>query len=317
MIISVTLNPSVDHALFLDELKIGDTNRVQRVERDAGGKGINLSRVVAELGSRTQATGFIGGGTGAYVRAVLDQQRVEHCFVDVPGETRTNFSVEDNSGRPPTTFNERGPHISAEDFEGLLNKVREVAPGASWLALGGSLPPGVPGDVMATLTGVGHEAGCKVMVDADGEALKLCVSARPNFIKPNMKEAGRLLGRLIETEEEAREAAVEILDLLCEDGGLQDRFVVLSQGAQGALLATPDGLYKGHSPQVVPKSTIGSGDSLIAGILWALEEGLGYVEAFRWGMACGAATATTNGSEIARLPVIRELLPQASVERVS
>ncbi|RYG85468.1 1-phosphofructokinase, partial [bacterium] len=115
MLLSVTLNPSVDHALFLTELKVGDTNRVTRTERDAGGKGINLSRVYAEMGGETIASGFLGGGTGAYVRGVLEAQGVRHDFVTTSGETRLNFSVEDESHGKPTTFNERGPEISPEE----------------------------------------------------------------------------------------------------------------------------------------------------------------------------------------------------------
>src|SRR5687767_14387149 len=106
MILTVTLNPSVDRAVFVDRLKVNDTNRVVRTETDAGGKGVNLSRVLRELGGETVATGFLGGGTGAYICKVLDLQDVPHCFVEVSGETRTNFSVEDAEQNPPTTFNE-------------------------------------------------------------------------------------------------------------------------------------------------------------------------------------------------------------------
>ncbi len=310
MILSVTLNPAVDHVLFLDKIKVGDTNRVARVERDAGGKGVNVSRVVAELGGESLASGFLGGGPGAYVRAVLERQGVAHDFVEVAGETRTNFTVEeDDVDAPPTTFNERGPTIRPDEMDALLATCRELASRARWACIGGSVPPGLPPDVFLTLGRLFADAGCRVCLDADAEPLARGISCRPHFIKPNHKECSRLLGVPVEDHEAAAEAARGLLDQVAEGG-----FVVVSLGAEGAVLACAEGVYRGHSPPVEPRSTVGSGDSLIGGLLWALGEGHPLPEAFRWGLAAGAATATTDGSEIARQPVVHHLLPEARVE---
>lgn len=315
MILSVTLNPSVDHALFLDELKLGDTNRVRRTERDAGGKGVNLSRVVAELGSKTLATGFLGGGPGDYVRGVLDRQHVSHCFIQVKEDTRINFSVEDDSENPPTTFNERGPNISAEDLDALEAKIVELLPDVHWVCLGGSLPPGVPPDIFGRLTSLAHRHGAKVALDADGEPLQHGLAAGPDFIKPNAKEATRALGREIVSPEDAIAAALQLRAQLTIAGSPK-AIVVISMGEDGAVLSCDKGNYRGISPDVDSHSTIGSGDSMIAGILWALEQQKSIEEAFQWGLACGAATAMTDGSEIARRPVILDLLPRAKVEAI-
>lgn len=315
MILSVTLNASVDHALFVDELKLGDTNRVKRTERDAGGKGVNLSRVVAELGAKTQATGFLGGGPGDYVRGVLDRQGVSHCFVQVAGDTRINFSVEDGSGNPPTTFNERGPEVSAKDIDALLGQVEELLPELRWMCIGGSLPPGAPTDIYGQLTQIAHAKGVKVALDADGEPFRYGLEAGPDFIKPNAKEASRALGKAIETVEDAFGAANTLHERLIA-GGSPTPIVVVSMGEDGAVMCCPEGSFRGISPTVHSRSTIGSGDSLIAGVLWAIEQGKPVDEALKWGLACGAATAMTDGSEIARRPVIMDLLPQARVERV-
>lgn len=309
MILTVTLNPSVDHAIFLDQLKLHDTNRVRRTETDAGGKGVNLARVAAELGAETLATGFLGGGTGAYVRKVLDKQGVKHDFIEVDAETRTNFSVEDETDDPPTTFNEPGPSISELDLQALIDKCTEVAQCCQWAAMGGSLPPGVPTDIFAQLTRLFKERGCKVLVDADGEPLRLAVEAKPDMIKPNAKEAQRLLGREIGSREEAVEAAREL-----HRSGIA--VVIVSLGEDGAAFACEDGCFVAESPQVDVRSTIGSGDSMLGGILWALEDGRPLEEAFKWGVAAGAATATTDGSEIARRPVVLELLPQVRLAKV-
>lgn len=310
MVLTVTLNPSVDRAVFVEQLKVGDTNRVVRCETDAGGKGVNLSRVLRELGGETVATGFLGGGPGAFICRVLDDQTVPHCFVQVHGDTRTNFSVEDAAQNPPTTFNEKGPEILAEDIDHLFDRVREYLPKLTWLAMGGSLPPGAPTDVFRRLTDLAHEAGVKTLVDADGEAMKLAMAARPDFIKPNEKEASRLLGRELSGRNDALEAAMELYQHL--GGG--DKIAIISRGAGGAVMACGEGEFDGITPSVEMRSTIGCGDSMLGGMLWAMSVGKSLEEAFRWGLASGAATASTDGTEIARRPIVESLIHSARIE---
>ncbi len=309
MILTVTLNACVDHVVFVSSITLHDANRVARAERDAGGKGVNLSRVVAELGGQTVASGFLGGGVGAFVRAVLDNQGVRHAFTESAGETRTNFSVEDGSGQPPTSFNQRGPEISEAEWSAFVKSFTALAKEAAWVSLAGSMPPGVPAEAYRILAGIAHEQGCRVMLDADGEALKLGLEAKPDFIKPNEPEAGRLLGRPVESAAAAMQAARELRAHVAEGG-----FVVVSRGENGAVLSSPAGDFVGHTPVVQVKSTVGSGDSLIAGMLWAIQDGRSLPEAFQWGLTCGAATASTDGSEIARRAVVESLFPNARVE---
>lgn len=306
MILTITLNPSVDHALFVDKLKLHDTNRVQRCERDAGGKGVNLSRVVAELGGNTVATGFLGGGPGALIRSVLKKQGVTHDFVEVDADTRINFSVEDNSGEPPTTLNERGPEITAQDLKELFEHVERYAKKAKWLCMGGSLPPGVPKEVYRDLGKIGEDAGCRLVLDADGEPMKLGMGAKLDLIKPNEAEAGRLLGRELESDDDVVAAVQELKD--------KAAIVIISRAEKGAVLGHDGQVFIGRAPKVETRSTIGSGDSLIGGMLWAIESGKSVEEAFKWGIAAGAATATTDGSEIARRPVIERLMADVRVE---
>lgn len=311
MILTVTLNPSVDRAVFVRELKVGDTNRVVRTETDAGGKGVNLSRVLRELGGETVATGFLGGGPGAYICKVLEMQGVPHCFVEVTGDTRTNVSVEDDQHNPPTTLNESGPQVTAEDIDRLFAQVREYLPKLSWLAMGGSLPPGAPPDTFRKLVEIAREANVRTLVDADGEAMKQAMAARPDFIKPNEKEASRLLERDISGRNDAIQAALELYQQL----GSGDKIVVVSRGAGGAVLACGEGQFDGMTPNVEMRSTVGCGDSMLGGMLWAMRHGKSLEESFRWGLSAGAATAATDGTEIAREEVVRKLFPQARVER--
>lgn len=308
MIVSVTLNPCVDRVVFVPGLKVGDTNRVERVETDAGGKGVNLSRVVAELGGKTIATGFLGGGPGAFVRHVLHAQGVHNSFVEIARNTRVNTSIECGEG-PPTTLNEPGPEIGEEEWHRLLGHCEVLFERADWVALGGSLPPGLPADAFRQLGELAHRHGCKILLDADGEPMKLGLDAKPDLIKPNLREAERLVGRDLPTLQDAVEAARELLRVSTR--------VLLSMGKQGAVLAAPDGVWMGHTPRVEARSTIGSGDSMLGALLWSLEMEGDWPEALRWGLAAGAATATTDGSEIARKPVIGLLYNEARVERLA
>lgn len=313
MILTVSLNPSVDHALFVDQVRINDTNHVKRMERDAGGKGINVARVAAEMGADTLATGFLAGGTGAFVRHVLGAQGVKHDFLDVPGETRVDFCIEEESGLPPTMFNEPGPEISEDAFAYLRAYCKGLTANASWACFGGSLPPGVPNDALKLLIEDCRSETCSIVLDADGDPLKFGMQAGPTFVKPNTKEASRLLGREIHTDDECIQAARELEARLQTTRLGRAPIVVVSRGEAGAIMASEGQVYVGHSPQVKVNSTIGSGDSLIGAMLWALEEGKPIEDSFRYGLSAGAATATTDGSEIARRPVILDLLPRVSV----
>ncbi len=313
MILTITLNPSVDQALFVDKLLMGDTNRVLRTETDAGGKGINLSRVAVELGARSKAMGFLGGGLGAYIRGALELQGVVHDFIEIKGETRINFSVEDDSHSPPTTFNQQGPSISAGEWDRLVERVRRPARRCRWVAMGGSLPPEAPSDAFRILGDLAKELGCRVVLDADGEALRLGLEAKPDLIKPNTKEAERLLGQPCRTDQQCLAATVRLREEFLEGKNI----ALISRGAEGAVMACEEGLFMGKSPAVEVRSTIGSGDSLIGGMLAALEQGQTIVDAFRQGLAAGAATAMTDGCEIARGPQVRQLLSSVKVERVT
>lgn len=313
MILSVTLNPAVDHILFIEGLKPHDTNRVVKMQSDAGGKGVNLSRIAVELGTKSVATGFLGGGTGAFITHVLQKQGVITNFVETENETRTNLNVESGDG-PPTTFNNRGPLVHEREWELLQLRVDRLAEDAAWVALGGSLPPGVPTDAFRTLGQTAKQRNCKLVLDADGEAMRLGLDAAPDLIKPNVREAERLLERdLFMQEDKINEAAKDLVALLQEKGS-PDPIVVISRGKEGAVLATKSALLKGLTAPVEARSTIGSGDSLIGGMLYALMTQKTLEEAFRYGLAAGAATATTDGTEIGRRESILELFQKVKTE---
>lgn len=316
MILTVTLNPCVDLLLGTQGLHVHDTNRVVSREEDAGGKGTNLSRVAAELGSKTTACVFLGGGTGAHVKSVLEKQGVTPAIIATEAETRVNVSVQDGSDQPPTTFNMKGGPILDEEWRQMIMTVADLASAADWVCLGGSLPSGIPDDAWRTLIRTVKSRPVKILLDADNEPMKLAMEAGPHLIKPNIKEASRLLGREIHGIDQAAEAADE-LKVQLEANGAKDAAVLLSMGSEGAVAATPEGRFYAAPVPITPKSTIGSGDSMLGGLLAAFEKGMDWQEALKWASAAGAATATTDGTEIARKAVVERLVVQAKVSRLA
>ncbi len=308
MVVTVTLNPSVDRLIYVRQLVHHDTNRILRIEEDAGGKGVNVARVLKRLGVPVTATGFLGGRAGRYVYRELDEQDGVICnFIWVHGETRTNLAIQEEDDSPPTCLNERGPNITPAELDALIQKVEVLSQGAQFVALGGSLPPGVPTDVYATLAQVASRHGAHVVLDADGEPLVHGLQASPFLIKPNENETERLLGRAIDTLHDAATAAQEI-----HAGGVP--IVIVSIGEKGAAVASAGGCWVAVPPKIDAISTVGSGDSMIAGFLSVLYRQGTVEEAIRWGTAAGAATAMTDGSDIGTAEQIHALLDVVEVQ---
>lgn len=309
MIATVTLNPALDRCIYVDSLLPNDTNRVIRMETDAGGKGLNGSRVLKELGSETIALGFVGGHTGHYIEHVLKSNGIPVDFVYTDTDTRTNLCIQEVSGAPPTTLNELGPHITESQFDELFAKVREAASRSSIVIFGGSLPPGAPVDTYQRLVKLAADAGAKVVLDSDGEPMRLGMEAAPFMIKPNRDEVRRLVDVDIHSLDDAGHAA----ELLSQAG---IKLVVISMGAQGALARSDEGTFFAASPDITPVSSIGSGDSMVAGIMHILSQGKSLAEALVWGTAAGAATAMTDGTDICRRHQVLELLAKVHVQQL-
>ncbi|MCS7066770.1 MAG: PfkB family carbohydrate kinase, partial [Fimbriimonadales bacterium] len=199
--------------------------------------------------------------------------------------------------------------ISLQQWEALLAKVEAYLPQASWLAMGGSLPPGAPRDAYALLIERAHQAGVPCALDSDGPPMLAGLRAKPDLIKPNEQEAERLLGRSLQGDTDCFAAAQEL-----HKRGI--RHVIISRGARGADVVSTEGVFRAIPPQVEARSTIGSGDSMVAGVLHILAQGGSLEEALRWGTAAGAATATTSGAEIACREQVLELLPLVKIRQI-
>lgn len=309
MIATVTLNPALDKTIYLERLLPNDTNRITKIEIDAGGKGINASRVLHELGSETIALGFAGGRTGRYIEHELNDEGIPTDFVRIAGETRTNVCVQEASGAPPTMLNEPGPFVGEEDLDKLLEKLCQVAKRCDMVILGGSPARNMPKDIYRTLAEAARTCGARIILDSDGEPMRLGMAARPFMIKPNRHEVRRLVGIDIQSPEDAVRALEPLRNI-----GIA--IAVISMGARGAIAGSQDGTWAATPPGIKPVSTIGSGDSMVAGIAHILSRGGTLDEALRWGTAAGAATAMTDGTEICKKPQVLDLLDRVQVEKL-
>jgi 1-phosphofructokinase len=302
VITTVTLNPTIDEAVTIDTFVLGAANRCALDALDPGGKGVNASRVIHRLGRATVALGFVGGLTGEMLRRRLDAEGVPHAFDEVGGLTRLNVMIYERAGGRRSRLYLPGPTVTAHSLATLRVRLGEVPPGGI-VVLGGSVPPGLGDDVYATLVARLRGRGVRAIVDTSGRALAAVLGAGPLLVKPNAEEAAELLGRPILTDEDAVEAGRELRARGAEN-------VVVSQGEGGAVAVGPGGCWKAVPPRVVARSTVGSGDSMVAGLAVALAEGRALEDGLRLGTACGAATAAVAGTRLCEKDGVDALLPR-------
>lgn len=307
MIVTVTLNPALDKAIVVDKLVLGESNPIKSFRTDPGGKGINVSRMVAEIGRKTLALGFCGGETGAYISQCLKSRGVNHDFVEIEGNTRTNLTLVITDTPPATEFNSPGPEIKPAKLLELEKKILTYLPDASLFVFAGSLPKGLPTDTYARLIHLVEVRGARAVLDTHGDPLTEALKETPYMIKPNRYEAEKLLGRELKTLDEIVEGA-------CELKGMGIKVVSISLGSEGAILCTDDGVYRGYSPKVEAQSGVGAGDSLVAGLCVGIIDGMPWDEAFRLGLVAGAATAVHPGTQLGTREDIERLMPEARVE---
>lgn len=306
MIVTVTMNPALDKTAALDELTPRGLNRLGEVRRDVGGKGINVSRAVAALGGSSLCTGFLAGETGrAMERALEEMEGLEPRFLFVPGETRTNLKIMEPDGSL-TEFNEPGPDVTRAlpDLAALLE---ELLSAGDVVVLSGSAGPGTPDTAYRALTELAHRKGARVFVDADGPLLEKALEAGPDLIKPNGYELGKLLGR---PGSDVAELARMALELNRRGVGT----VCVSLGGDGALFVHGGKALRAKGLKMEVRSTVGCGDTMVAALAYALNEGMAPGEGFRLAMAASAAACTTQGTCPPDRALVDRLLPEIKIE---
>lgn len=310
LLVTVTLNPSLDLALEAERFIPGETTRVLSVRRDPAGKGINVSRAVQEFGGRTLACGLAAGHTGELVERFLVNEGVPVALNRIEGETRENVIVVDRSGGADLRLSAPGPLVLPEELERLKRRVCCLPEQPDAIVLSGSLPPGVTPEAYVDIMLEANRKGIRTILDAEGEILRAGLVARPFLIKPNRHEASAVLGRGLTKTEELVEAAAELRAAGPER-------VALTSGGGEVVLAGPGGVLLATPPAVQAVSAVGSGDVFLAVLALRVLEGSSEEEALRWAVAAGTATAVTPGTSPAHRDEAEALLGEVVVKWVS
>ncbi|MDO5702658.1 MAG: 1-phosphofructokinase [Lachnospiraceae bacterium] len=285
MVTTVTLNASIDKAYVMErKIENGTVMRVKEVRNTAGGKGLNVAKVVRICGADVLATGFAGGFNGRYLEALAAESGVKTEFYEVNGETRSCINILDPEFGS-TEYLEPGFTVEANDLENFMKWFPEVIKESAVVTMSGSAPQGVGTDIYRKLTALVREAGARVILDTSGDYLKEGLSARPDMIKPNGDEIEALLGRQVEKTEDVIEAAKELHE------SYKIPWVVISLGGNGALLACDEGVFHGMPPKLTPVNTVGCGDSMVGAFAVAMEQGKTPEEALRYAVSVSAAAA--------------------------
>jgi 1-phosphofructokinase family hexose kinase len=309
-VVTVTLNPAIDQTLTVPGFAAGRVNRVASSRSDAGGKGVNVASFLADLGLDVAATGFLGADNAALFEALFERKRIADRFVRIAGSTRVGLKIVDDRGET-TGINFPGLSPTAGDVDELLGRITEMAMPGRWFVLSGSVPPGVPVGIYATMTEAIHARGGHVVLDTSGPALREAMAAGPDavpeILKPNVEELGELVGRTLDTPDAVRAAGESLLER-----GV--RRVAVSMGGAGAVFLENGRALLARPPEVEVRSTVGAGDAMVSGIVYALIHGLPLEDVARAATASGAYAVTAIGPGIEDPAEHRKLMDKVRIE---
>ncbi|HIU09200.1 MAG TPA: 1-phosphofructokinase family hexose kinase [Candidatus Limiplasma pullistercoris] len=307
MITTVCMNPSFDKTASVDTLATGGLNRLRDVRVDVGGKGVNVAVVLKRLGVPVSCVGCLGERGRESFLQMIRQEGVPFDYLPMPGEVRTNLKLLDNSTRAITEFNEPGISMDSAQLEDFLTLLGEKAGESEYVVLSGRLPEGCAEATyqrcLKTLEGK------KCVLDCAGETLLHGVKERPFLIKPNLPEIEGIMKKELRTLRGLRDAALFLIEY-----GAQN--VIISMGKYGAMLVSRTDTFFAPALMVEARSTVGAGDAMIGGVLAGLSRGESLAESFRWGVAAGAASVMTDGTQLLRRPDFEALLPKVTVQEV-
>ncbi len=306
-IVTLTLNPSVDVTYELETLVDDRKVHADAYRYDPGGNGVNVARALSRLQVPAHACFVAAGEVGQMLQRLLQRQVAHVHALWVDGETRINVTLEQRVPSAQYEVIGVGPRLDANMLARMTQTVEQLVDGG-YAVLTGSLPPGLPGDTYTRLAAALAARGARVVLDMQGDALREVLSSRPFLIKPNRYELEQLVGRALPTLGAVREAACGV-----QAAGVEH--VCVSLGADGALLAHANGVWHGHAPRVAVRSTVGAGDSMLAGLVAGLARGDSPADALRLGLACGSGTAAQPGTELFDAAALPALLADAGVER--
>lgn len=303
MIYTVTLNPSVDYIVHLDDLHIGQLHIMKNCAKFPGGKGINVSRVLRELGATSTALGFIGGFTGQFIENWLLKEKIRTDFIKIQDDTRINIKLKTNL---ETEINAAGPNITTEEGQQLLKQIEKLK-SDDLLILSGSKPPSLPEDYYLKIVKQISKTNASFVIDTSSKELLDTFEFSPLLVKPNKEELEEIFGTSMRTDADIIKAGKTLIEL-----GAQH--AIVSMGGEGAYLFTRQKIYRGYSPKGQVKNTVGAGDSMIAGFIKSFLDTKEVVASFKMGLATGSATAFSD--DLATKEKIDQLLDAVKVEEI-
>lgn len=292
-IVTLTVNPVVDKSSAVDRVIAEVKLRCQEPTFEPGGGGINVARAIDELGGRALAIWTCGGWTGKMLHELLDHEGIEQLPLPISGTVRENLIVVEESTTQQYRFGMPGPRLNVDEVQACLEAIRQLDPKPDFLVASGSLPPGVDADFYSRVVREAP-AGCRVIVDTAGEALKLAIRSGVYLIKPNLRELSHLAGRPLEDDAHIQRTARQLIS------GGHVEVVVVSLGSGGVMLITAETTLHVRSPTVPILSKVGAGDSTVAGMVLRLSQGDSIEQAARFGVAAGAAAVMTPGTRLCR-----------------
>lgn len=306
MIYTITLDPLLDNILEIDELIYDDVNTVLHQRRNAEGKGINVSRVIKELGGQSVAMGFAGGYNGLEITGRLISDGIPCEFTTVQGESQSHITISQRKKKLQTLLGTPCPFIHHIEVNELLKKI-EMIPDKSFVVIGGNIPPGIPGDFFARLIAPLRKKEIRVFLDTDHEALQTGFRAGPFLIKPNIHEFGRLTGN----------SSKNIGDIIKHASSLRDtaEYIVVSLGSRGAVGFSKQDSYHAIPPAIQVLNSSGAGDALVAGMVFAFHNGASFKEALALGTACGTATALQPGTRLCKINDVVKIEKDINIEK--
>ena len=306
MIYTVTLNPAIDLELQVPSLSVNDVCRASASREDIGGKGFNVTKMLNNLGVESVALGFMAGANGEKLQGMLANAGLQTDLLDVAGETRINVTIKSDGEH--IKVNDSGPKISQADQLRMLTKIKSYAKPNDWWVLAGSLPQGIAMNFYAQLIEVLQAAGSKVVLDTSGEALALGIKARPTLVKPNLMEARQLIASQLDSQQPTNDQEITASEACLALSKMGCQQVVLSLGEQGLNYFEAGRVRHLESPTVQEANPIGAGDALVAGLVLGLANGESLESACTFGMACGAATAASTGTQMPTKAEVEQLL---------
>jgi 6-phosphofructokinase 2 len=309
MIYTITLNPALDRTLWIDRIRDDVSNRILEERSFAGGKSIDVSKVLKNFGLDNIALGFVGGFAGRELEGRLLNEGIQTDFIRVAGETRTNIIIHEKDTGKQLAFNARGPEIKPSELMQFIEHLEEL-PCADLVAIGGSLPPGVTPEIYRKIITMIKRCRARVVLDVDGDSLRQGIKAKPNVIKPNIHELSELVGRELKEMHEITAAAREI-----NQQGVE--IVLVSMGGRGILLVSEGSEYLAVPPAVNVESTIGAGDSSVAGFISGLILGKELKDCLRYAAAAGTATTLRQGTALCQKEDFDRLAPQVELKAIS